>query len=135
MARTTARFSVLLASALFMSLCLLALSTRGAAQEGGMGTGKAKSGTVSVTGCLQKGAEPGGYYITDDSKMWELSSSAVKLDKHVGHQVTVTGAAVQKSKAAEAKIGENEKTEAAGKDYADLNVKSLKMVSESCSSH
>ena len=131
MGRTIARFSLLLVLALFVGFCLLALSTRGAAQD--EGTGKTKKGTISVTGCLQKGGETGGYYITDQDKMWELSSRTVKLDKHVGHQVTVTGGIVRKSKGTEAKVAENERTEASGKEYGDLNVKSLKMVSESCS--
>jgi hypothetical protein len=135
MARTIAsRLSVLFVSALFMSFCLLALSSRGAAQ--GHETGTAKNQSVSVTGCLQKGTEPNGYHLTDDnSKMWELSSRSVKLAAHVGHKVTVTGVEVKKSKSAEEKAEEHEKTESAGKPYGDLTVKSLKMVSETCSGH
>jgi len=132
MARSTARFAFPVAAALFASICLLGLSTHVAAHP--WEQGKAKSKSVSVTGCLQKGSEPSGFYITDDnSKMWELSSKSVKLAPHVGHQVTVTGVEVKKSKSAEARAEESEKTEASGKPYGDLNVRSLKMVSETCS--
>ena len=131
MSRTIARFSVLLVAGLFASVCLLALSARGATQD--YGTGQSKNETMSATGCLQRGVEKGGYFMTDGNRMWELSSKSVKLDAHVGHQVTVTGTQVQKSKSAEAKVAEEEKSEASGKDYADLNVKTLTMVSESCS--
>jgi hypothetical protein len=89
--------------------------------------------TESVTGCLQKGDEAGGFSIMgDDGKMWELSSKKVKLADHVGHTVTVTGSSSHHSKAHEEKMEKDEKKEAAGKDYGDLRVSSLKMVSESC---
>jgi len=88
------------------------------------------SKTRSVTGCLQKGVEEGGFYIVGDSTMWELSG---KVDaKHVGHKVTVNGHVVHKAKVKEAKFDESEKKEAGGKPYADFQVTSLKMVSDSC---
>lgn len=98
---------------------------------------KAKSHTKIVTGCLQKGAEPSEFSITgEDGKTWDLRSSNVKLEEHVGHQVTVTGSAHRESKAEEKaeekKEGQMEK--AAGKEeYGDLSVTNLKMVSETCS--
>jgi uncharacterized protein DUF5818 len=89
--------------------------------------------TESVTGCLQKGDEAGGFSLTgDDGKMWELSSRKVKLADHVGHKVTVTGVPAHHSKTHEEKMETTEKKEAAGKEYGDLRVSSLKMVSESC---
>jgi hypothetical protein len=133
MSRTIARLGLFVVPALFMGLCLVALSIRAMAQE--ESKEKATKGSVSVTGCLQKGVEEGGYYIASDDKMWELSSQTVKLDKHVGHTVTVTGQAAKKSKAAEAKTEPNEKSEASGKTYGDLTVRNLKMVSESCSGY
>lgn len=136
MSHKMTRFSLLLVPCLFVTFCLLALSTpRGAAQEKAAGTAKAKTvhQTLTVTGCLQKGTEPTGFFITgEEGKNWELFSSTVKLDKHVGHKVTLTGSQVHKSKATEAKKAPNEKDESAGKEYADLNVTSLKMVSEIC---
>ncbi len=65
-----------------------------------------------------------------------MTSKSVKLDEHVGHQVTLTGSARRESKAQEKaeekKEGQVEK--AAGKEeYGDLSVTDLKMVSETCS--
>jgi hypothetical protein len=90
----------------------------------------------TVTGCLQKGHEPGELSITgEDGKTWDVTSKSVKLDEHVGHQVTLTGSARRESKAQEKaeekKEGQVEK--AAGKEeYGDLRVTDLKMVSETC---
>ena len=98
---------------------------------------KAMSHTKTVTGCLQKGDEPGEFSITgEDGKTWGLRSSNVKLEEHVGHKVTVTGSVHHESKthekAEEKKEGQMEK--AAGKEeYRDLRVTSLKMVSDTCS--
>jgi hypothetical protein len=89
-----------------------------------------------VTGCLQKGTEAGQLFIAgEDGKTWDLHSSTVKLDEHIGHQVTVTGSAHREAKsqekAEEKKGGQMEK--AAGKEeYGDPRVTDLKMVSETC---
>ena len=93
---------------------------------------KSTSHIKTVTGCLQKGDEAGEFSITgEDGKTWELSSKSVKLDEHVGHQVTVTGSAHRESKAEEKKEGQMEK--AGGKEeYGDLRVTDLKMVRETC---
>lgn len=93
---------------------------------------KAMSHTQTVTGCLQKGDEPGEFSITgEDGKTWGLRSKTVKLEPHVGHKVTVTGSVHRESKAEEKKEGQMEN--AAGKEeYADLRVTSLKMVSDTC---
>lgn len=97
---------------------------------------KPMSHTKTVTGCLQKGDEPGEFSITGaDGKTWGLRSSNVKLEQHVGHRVTVTGSAHRESKshekAEEKKEGQMEN--AAGKEeYGDLQVTNLKMVSEIC---
>lgn len=125
-----ARLSLWMVPALFVSLCPVFLY--GAPRMGGEKAAKASAAT-SVTGCLQKGDEAGGVTITDqDGKVWELHSKSVKLAAHVGHTVTVSGSASSPSKAEEAKIEANEKKEAGGKEHADLQVASLKMVSESC---
>ena len=89
------------------------------------------SKTSSVTGCLQKGVETGGFYIAgEDGTMWELSG---KVDAaHVGHKVTVSGHVLHRSKIEEAKFADNEKQEANGKPVADFQVSSLKMISDSC---
>ena len=94
---------------------------------------KAEHASQSVTGCLQKGDEPGGFVLTgDDGKTWELTAHSVKLADHVGHKVTVTGARSHESKKQEEKMGKDEKKEAGGKEYGDLKVEKLEMVSDSC---
>jgi hypothetical protein len=131
---------VSLAVALFVSVTALAQdspkpanakpdSTTAVAQE----QQKPASPETSVTGCLQKGDEPGEVSITgEDGRSWELHSTAVKLDEHIGHKVIVTGTITRESRAEEKKEGQVEK--AAGKEeYGDLRVSSLKMVSKTCS--
>jgi hypothetical protein len=98
---------------------------------------KPATASKTVTGCLQKGDEPGESLITgEDGKTWELSSKTVKLDEHVGHQVTVTGSVHRESKAqekAEEKKEGQVENAAAKEAYGDLRVTALKMVSETCS--
>lgn len=96
---------------------------------------KAAKGAKMVTGCLQKGDEAGEFSIAgEDGKVWGLRSSAVKLEDHVGHKVTVAGTATGESKAdatKEKKEGAVEKA-AQKEEYRDLRVTSLTMVSDSC---
>src|SRR5207249_9775921 len=93
---------------------------------------KAMSHTKTVTGCLQKGDEPGEFSITgEDGKTWGLRSTSVKLDEHLGHKVNVTGTTTHETKAAEKaeEKKEGQVENAASKaEYADLTVTSLKMV-------
>jgi hypothetical protein len=84
----------------------------------------------SVTGCLQKGVEANGFYILGEDMMWELAG---KVDAtHVGHKVTVRGHVLHRSAGEEAKYSDSEKQEANGKKYADFQVTSLKMISDTC---
>jgi hypothetical protein len=87
---------------------------------------------TAVTGCLQKGDEPGAVSIIgEDGRNWELHSTSVKLHEHIGHKVTVIGTVTRESKAQEKKEGQVEK--AAGKEeYGDLRISSLKMLSKTC---
>ncbi|HYL16895.1 MAG TPA: hypothetical protein VEV41_27935 [Terriglobales bacterium] len=94
----------------------------------------------TITGCLQKGDEPNEFTITDeDGKTWGLRSSKVNLGEHVGHKVTVAGSPAHESKSEEKKEKAEEKKEgkmekaAEKQEYGDLQVSSLKMVSDSCS--
>ena len=97
---------------------------------------------IEVTGCLQKSNEPGEFSITgEDGKAWDLRSSKVKLSKHVGHKVTVTGVRYHEPKAEEAKeekaeTGERAEggvKEAKESEEGHLRVTRLKMISKSCS--
>jgi hypothetical protein len=124
---------ILLRSVFGLSLILFPLFLLG--QQGGsmdQSGGSAMSGqTMTATGCLQKGQENGGFYLTDDSgKTWELMGSG--LASHVGHKITVTGTQMQGSKSHETKVESAEKGEAGSNPYADLKVTSVKMVSDSC---
>src|ERR1700726_1816078 len=113
------------------------------AEGKGEGKGEAKSEVkseakenVTVTGCLQRGGDAGEFsMIARDGKTWELHSTSIKLDNHLGHTVTVTGPRTHESKAqeqAEEKRGGVVKA-SSKEEYANLAVTSLKMVSETCS--
>ena len=123
---------ILLRGVFGVSLILLPLAVFG--QSGaamGQSGSSMSSQDVSATGCLQKGQETGGYYLTDETgKTWELMGSG--LSAHVGHKVTVSGTQVQASKSHETKVESAEKAEAAGNQHSDLKVTDVKMVSESC---
>ena len=127
MSRKIAKLAFWLIPILCLSLCPAALIAQTAAPE----TKAEKSHTV--TGCLQKGDEAGEFSIKgEDGKTWGLRSTSVKLDQHIGHQVTVTGSTTHETKAEEKKEGQVENAGSKA-EYADLTVTSLKMVSESCS--
>jgi hypothetical protein len=112
---------------LCLSLCPVALIAQTAAPE------KKAEKSQTVTGCLQKGDEAGEFSIKgEDGKTWGLRSTSVKLDQHIGHQVTVTGSTTHETKAEEKKEGQVENA-GSKTEYADLTVTNLKMVSDSCS--
>jgi hypothetical protein len=97
---------------------------------------KSAKGMKTVTGCLQKGDEPGEFSIQgEDGKVWGLKSNSVKLEEHLGHTVTVTGSASKESRAEEKKEKKEGEVEKASnkEEYGDIRVVSLKMVSDSCS--
>ncbi|HEV2732292.1 MAG TPA: hypothetical protein VGV15_19850 [Terriglobales bacterium] len=93
---------------------------------------KSGGSKTTVTGCLQKGDEPGEYSITgEDGKTYGLRSKAVNLSQHLGHKVTVTG--TLRAESAEKEKGEaegHEKKEAV--EAGDIRVTDLKMISEKC---
>ncbi len=93
---------------------------------------KSAGGKTTVTGCLQKGDEPGEYSITgEDGKTYGLRSKAVNLSQHLGHKVTVTG--TLKPESAEKEKGEAEEHEKKqAMEAGDIRVTDLKMVSDSC---
>jgi hypothetical protein len=131
MSHKIAKLAFWLIPILCLSLCPIALA-QGTAPEKEKKAEKSAP-TQSVTGCLQKGDEPGEFSITgEDGKTWGLRSTSVKLDEHLGHKVNVTGSTTHETKAEEKKEGQVEKA-ASKTEYADLTVTSLKMVSETCS--
>jgi hypothetical protein len=82
----------------------------------------------SMTGCLQKGAEPDTYMVTDvegqGPKTIGIVSSTAKLAPHVGHKIEVTGTAVP------AKEAEADKNVPKAPHYMKLTA--IKMVSTTC---
>jgi hypothetical protein len=88
---------------------------------------------ISVTGCLKRGSEARGYYITDQGgTTWELISDTVNLAAHVNHSVQIAGKPVSASPTQEAKSAQNEKRETGGHAPHDLRVITLQMLSPSC---
>jgi hypothetical protein len=83
----------------------------------------------SMTGCLQKGAEPDTYLITDvegkGPKTIGVVSSTANLAPHVGHKIEVTGTAVP------AKEAEADKNVPKAEHYMKLTA--IKMISTTCS--
>jgi hypothetical protein len=127
MSHKIAKLAFWLIPILCLSLCPVALIAQTAAPE------KKAEKSQTVTGCLQKGDEAGEFSLKgEDGKTWGLRSTSVKLDQHIGHQVTVTGSTTHETKAEEKKEGQVENA-GSKTEYADLTVTSLKMVSDSCS--
>jgi hypothetical protein len=90
---------------------------------------------VTVTGCLQRGDDAGDFsMIARGGKTWELHSTSIKLDNHLGHTVTVTGPRTYESKTQEQTEEKREGVVKASskEEYANLAVTGLKMVSETC---
>lgn len=124
-------FRVVFSGALLFAICAIGASAENKSEQDSTGTSSGK--TETVTGCLQKGQEAGGYYLTSsDGKVLELSGTTVSLAEHVGHTVAVTGSTIQEPASKEEEISKQEKKEAAGKTHHDFRVADLKMVSESC---
>lgn len=117
-----------LATVLAIGLC----SFTAQAQTSRSRRGQAAEGQqVTVTGCLQKGDEPDEFSITgNNGRTYGLRSTSVKLADHVGHQVTVTGTTTREEESEKAEQKESKKE--GEREYADVNVTNLKMVSESC---
>jgi hypothetical protein len=82
----------------------------------------------SMTGCLQKGAEPDTYMVSDvegkGPKTIGIVSSTANLAPHVGHKIEVTGTAVP------AKAAEADKNVPKADHYMKLTA--IKMISTTC---
>ena len=106
---------------------------------------KPKSKVRTITGCLTKSEGGDEYLLTGrNGSTWEVhsrdnSDSRVSLSDHVGHTVTATGV-ISHSKLHNLKEDAKETAKDTGatkedKEHGHLTVTSIKMVSESCSSH
>jgi len=124
-----ARLSLWMVPALFVGLTVA--SMYGAAQMADEKT----PAQQTVTGCLQKGLETGGFFLIAANKQhWELyPSTGVSLADHVGQTVAVTGIFnPMRSAAQEEKSQPYEKKETGERKHGDFQVSSLKVVSETC---
>ena len=91
----------------------------------------------TLTGCLQKGEDASEYNLTaKDGGIWELKSDSVKLDKHVGHLIRITGV-VSNAKMHGMKEDAKEEMKEHGMDkhsteHGHMTVTHLTMVSDTC---
>jgi hypothetical protein len=77
---------------LLMLAALTSLMTLGALAQDTTTTGKSKTDTRTITGCVTKGDSAGEYLLTaNDGSTWEVRSSQVALADHLGHTVSATG--------------------------------------------
>ncbi|MGA8762483.1 MAG: hypothetical protein WB562_06295 [Candidatus Sulfotelmatobacter sp.] len=87
---------------------------------------------VSATGCLMKGDEPGEVWLEEKGgTIYGLESSKIKLNAHLGHEVTVTGYVLAEGKE-EAGEEAKEQNKTGKHETADFRVLTLKMVSTTC---
>jgi hypothetical protein len=147
-------------SVVTMTCCAIALAVAGLwAQSGTMDKDKMdkgkmdkgmKSGTIMVTGCVADGS--GGHYMLNNAMMAGDMKGQMKEDMkpmsydlmggnlkaHVGHKVEVTGTMasdkmMKDGKMDKGKMDKMDKDKMAGEMHGGINVKSVKMLSATCS--
>jgi len=93
---------------------------------------KEPSNTVLITGCLVKGDEPGEVWLAQrDGRIYGLDGGKIDLNAHLGQKVVVMGHVLLEGK--EEPAEEAQKEYKAGKrETADFRVRTLKMISKSC---
>ena len=147
----------MLKSVVTMTCCAMAMAVASlSAQSGSMDKDKMdkgkmdkgmKSGTVMVTGCVADGS--GGHYMLnnavmagdmkgqmkEDMKPMSYALMGGNLKAHVGHKVQVTGTMPPGRMTKDSKMDKMDKMDKdkmAGEMHG-INVKSVKMISASCS--
>ncbi len=124
-------------TAVLLPLALMMFATSWLAAQDTSDSGKSKSDTRTVTGCLSKGDSANEFLLTgNDGSTWEVRSSSVSLGDHVGHTVSATGV-VKNSTAHNMK--EDTKDMAAdahmtksNDEHGHMTITDVQMVSESC---
>jgi hypothetical protein len=91
----------------------------------------------TLTGCLSRGDGAHEYKLTtENGATWELRSETVKLSRHAGHTVTVTGRVrAADLHGAKEKVKDEMKEHGVDKDsteHGHLKVTKVSMVSDSC---
>ena len=101
-------------------------------------SGKGKSDTRTITGCLSQGDNAKEFNLkADDGSTWEVRSSTVSLADHVGHKITATGV-VSNATAHNMKEDTKDMAHDTGvtkdnHEHGHLKVTDVQMVSHSCS--
>jgi hypothetical protein len=101
-------------------------------------SGKGKSDTRTITGCLSQGDNAKEFNLkADDGSTWEVRSSTVSLADHVGHKITATGV-VSNATAHNMKEDAKDMAHDTGatkenNEHGHLKVTDVQMVSDSCS--
>jgi hypothetical protein len=122
---------------LLLCLVLAVLGTTFAVGQDTGSSGKSKSDTRAITGCLSKGDSANEYLLTgNDGSTWEVRSSALSLGDHVGHTVTATGV-VKNAKMHNMKEDAKDAAKDSGmkksnEEHGHMTITDLKMVSDSC---
>ncbi len=90
------------------------------------------SKTVFIKGCLVKGDEPGEVWLAQkNGRIYGLEGGKIDLNAHLGQKVLVEGYILPEGK--EEAAEEAQKENKAGKhETADLRVRMLRMISNSC---
>lgn len=101
-------------------------------------SGKGKSDTRTITGCLSQGDNAKEFKLkAEDGSTWEVRSSTVSLADHVGHKVTATGV-VSNATAHNMKEDTKDMAHDTGvtkenNEHGHLKITDVQMVSDSCS--
>ena len=119
--------------AILVALVLLVLAVLASYAVAQTPAGNAPAGQT-ITGCLQKGLESGGFYLlTTDNKHWEVYNAGnVPLGDHVGQTVTLAGSFPTRTATQEQVSQPYEKKETGTRQHGDFAVSSLKVVSATC---
>jgi uncharacterized protein DUF5818 len=95
MARTTMARTILLALTLLASAAWVQAQSQYPQSSSSQSGTSGNSGQATVQGCLQ--GSSGNYTLTSDSgTTYQLQGDTSKLDKHVGHEVAITGSTSSK---------------------------------------
>ena len=124
-------------SALLLPLVLLVLGSSLMLAQDTSSSGKAKSDTRTITGCLTRGDNAKEFKLTgDDGSTWEVRSSSVSLADHVGHKVEATGvvknAMAHNMKEDTKDMASDAHMKKDNNEHGHMTITDLKMVSESC---
>jgi len=121
---------LLLLSVLMLAACWAAAQDSSQTTPANAGSQTGDGSQVTVQGCL--GGSEGNYTLmSDDGTSYRLTGNTAKLKDHVGHEMTITGAASSSNSNASNGMGEE-----AGNNrksgMANLEVGSFKHVAKTC---